>query len=47
MTANEILIVAKSRELGVAGLYRLEYKCASGTGALFITGTRNTNVYEE
>jgi hypothetical protein len=25
------------------GLYRLEYRCTSGTGALFITGLKTKN----
>lgn len=45
MVANEILIIQKDRERGVVGLFRLRYKATSGTGALFITGTRQRSVY--
>jgi len=45
MEPGEFLIISKNRDLGIVGLYRLEYKCASGTGALFVTGIKNKNEY--
>jgi len=39
---ESILVIEKDRDLGIPGLYRLGYKAASGTGALFITGTKKT-----
>ena len=45
MEAGEFLIIQRDKDSRIVGLYRLEYKCASLTGALFITGIRNANVY--
>lgn len=39
---NTIFSITKHKDLGVAGLDRLEFKAASGTGALFIVGTKRS-----
>ena len=43
MPANSSLTVTKNKELGIPGVYRIQYKCTSGTGALLITGTRTSD----
>jgi len=34
------LTIIKSKDLGIAGLYKIAAKAKSGTGALFLTGTK-------
>lgn len=43
MPAYTTLTVTKSKDLGISGVYKILYKCASGTGALLITGTKTAD----